>query len=156
MKKLLLLLALAGCVPTSDIHSAEMDRRMESGALCQGSRAWQEHNLCGPGTDSGLCIEAVRGPFILTGVDSGEGCPHPLSIGIKDTFTNPDKINSGWTVENRVHWTMTGPSNTRLYIHNIEKVIPAGESLFIGTNGFNSIVDSSRCYVTWVGYRPKE
>lgn len=145
MKKILAALALmiSACVPSN----FPSDQHIESGALCQGSKAWRSRNLCGPDNKSGLCIEAVRGPFVLLEVNSSADCPHPLTVGIKDTFSN-----SG---ESKTHWYITAPAKTQLHINKIQKEIAGGESLVFGTEGFNDVVDSSRCYVTWKGFRPK-
>lgn len=137
MKKLIALLLLAGCAPTSPLNL----RSEDGGALCQGSRAWTESNVCSPDiAASGQCIKAVDGPFVLTSIKACERCKHPIRASITDTYF--DQVTKA-----RPRWEVNGD------VHNVEIVINAGESLYFGTDGYNAKVDSTDCYVTWTGHR---
>ncbi len=135
MKKLIALLFLTGCATTMwpDVVDPE------SGALAQGSRAWLSQNTCAPGTDSGQCIKAVDGPFILTELKMSRACQHAIKASINDSFV-AETLSPRWSVSGDVQ--------------NVEIIINAGESLYFGTDGYNNVVDSNRCYVAWWGRRP--
>lgn len=136
-------------------HSSYAEFRVpitdKGGALCQGSRAWQERNVCGPNNTSGLCIRAVDGPIVIQEIRSSEECPHTMWVGIADTW-NPwigiNDIESALAM-NKPRWEMKSPNGLPLIIKDSSIEVRAGESLFIGTMGHNAEVDSSRCYVTW-------
>lgn len=136
MKKLFALLLVAGCATTGPLNV----RSEDGGTLCQGSRAWAESNVCQPGSASGQCIKAIDGPFVLTSIKACERCKHPIRASIADTY-----IDQG--TKARPRWEVNGD------VHKVEIVINAGESLYFGTEGYNSVVDSSDCYVTWTGHR---
>lgn len=136
---------MVGC--TATVQSAEVN----GGVLCQGSRAWREHNVCGLNNDSGLCIRAVDGPVVLREIKSSDACAHMMWVGIADTH-NP-WIGIDEPVQalkmNKPRWEMKSVPPLPLHIKDSSIEVRAGESLFIGTMGHNSETDSSRCYVTW-------
>ncbi|HLG26572.1 MAG TPA: hypothetical protein VI423_02190 [Paenisporosarcina sp.] len=66
---------------------------------------------------------------------------------IKETYSAPD-------VDMTPRWEVKSGPMTPAILQNSAVSIHAGESLFVGTEGYNSTVDSSCCYVTWKGYRP--
>ena len=146
MNKLFLfsILAALGCSGNAMPLS---DDGLERGAICQGSRAWQQANVCGVGNQTGACVRVVEGPLVLTSLKTCEYCPHPIFVTIRESFENPSE-------QRKPRWEMKSEAMKALVLQNVTVDIKEGESLFVGTEGFNSVVDSSCCYVTWVGFRP--
>lgn len=142
----ILCIVLSGCYNLPQNYPGE-DPNIESGAMCQGSRDWKEHNICQPNQNSGLCIRVVEGPITITRIHTTAYCPHSFYIGIKDTYLDSD-------INQRPRWNLhVDPMHPMIITAPIE--IKAGESLFVGTDGFNNTVDSNCCYITWVGRREK-
>lgn len=145
MKKILALLFLLGCSGQLPSNFATEDS-VHSGTVCQGSKAWKQRNICGEGNESGLCIRIIDGPLTLTEFRTSESCPHEIHLAVKDTFMEDDV---------KPRWEMKSQPMIPFVLQNVSITIRSGESLFVGTDGYNSKVDSSCCYVTWAAYKPQ-
>lgn len=155
MKTFFVLLAVAGvsCVSTFPVETGKYDNA-DSGALCQGSKAWRARNVCDPNINSGYCIRAVDGPFVITEINSSDVCPNAMNVAILDTILPTEHLANAKEKFPAPSWELKGRPMTRTMVHKVELKIPEGQSLFIGTDGFNNKYDASCCYVTWNGYRP--
>lgn len=131
MKYLLLILFLSACYPI--VYPNHLYLEEDGGTLCQGSRAWNEQNICGSDNTLGQCIKAINGPYTLTSLSTCGRCSHQIYASIKHSITTE---------------FIPVPFQGSI---DLKK----DEALYIGTDGFNSVKDSMNCYLTWSGYAIK-
>lgn len=135
-----LALAVSSCLFVP-MYPHASDEDVESGALIQGSKNWNDRNSCGSDETTGICVRVLEGPVMLDEIKTSLSCANDISIAIKETWGNGE-------LGRETYWALTS-NGTPLWVRGL--VISEGQSLFIGTVTSNFKEKNGSCYITWTG-----